>query len=175
MPHTLRNLKCLLSEKVSNLLLTWKVNAITVDNKSEGLSLRRQYIPPDQVKMNQEVGRETLHKYTLPKGNTGSWRLHLFWRRVYNSEPDIMYHLHNDKIDITLHCKRFSFLSVGQGQWPRINRKNGCIKPAFPLGKSVLLNGITMLNEHTGFESAALMHLLHHAFHIYPITQLTGL
>ncbi len=31
----------LLSEKVSNFLLTWKVNSITVDNKSGGLSLRR--------------------------------------------------------------------------------------------------------------------------------------
>ncbi len=48
-----------------------------------------------------------------------------------------MYHLHNapgklllrpfDKIDMTL----------GHGQWPRINRKNGWIKPAFLLGKSV--------------------------------------
>ena len=37
-----------------------------------------------------------LYKITnLPSDNAGSWRLHFFWRRVYISEPDMMYHLHN--------------------------------------------------------------------------------
>ena len=65
---------------------------------------------------------KTTINYTLfPKRNAGSWlRLHFFWGRVYISEPD--------KIDMTL-C---------QGQWPRINRKNGWIKPVFLLGKSVV-------------------------------------
>ncbi len=41
-----------------------------------------------------------------------------------------------DKIDMTLH----------QGQWPRITRKNGWIKPAFLLGKSVVTPGYTLLD-----------------------------
>ncbi len=49
-----------------------------------------------------------------------------FWGRVYISEPD---------------------MTVGQGHLPRINRKNGWIKPVFLLGKSVLTELTTKISK----------------------------
>ncbi len=48
----------LLSEKVSNFLLTWKVNSNIVDNKSGGLDSSWLY---NLTKL--DSGRETLRKY----------------------------------------------------------------------------------------------------------------
>ena len=76
------------------------------------------------------INRDWLINQTtlFTKRNAGSARLHFFWGRVYISEPDIKLLLRPfDKIDMT----------PRQGQWPRINRINGWIKPAFLLVKSV--------------------------------------
>ncbi len=61
----------LLSEKVSNLLLTWKVNSITVDNKSGGFFTGMLFIlnetPPLIVSQDGKLSAATLKYNLLPQ------------------------------------------------------------------------------------------------------------